>query len=219
MDRRSPARLVLAPVLARVLALVLAPAVGLLVLLGPASAADSAAPRDEPVGTWPLHPEPPVVGEFDPPDTPFGAGHRGVDLLGRAGQAVRAALPGRVSFAGSLAGRGVVVVDHGGTRTTYEPVSASVPVGTPVTAGALIGTLEPAGSHCSPRTCLHSGWIEDPDTYLDPLSLVGAGPVRLLPLWRDEPIDAGHRLPATGARVAPAYAAWQPLLRLAALLS
>ena len=97
-----------------------------------------------------------------------------------------AALPGTVTFAGPLAGRGVVVVDHGATRTTYEPVAATVAVGTPVAAGAQVGTLELAGSHCFPRACLHWGWIEG-ETYLDPLRLVGAGPVRLLPLWRDAP--------------------------------
>ena len=37
-----------------------------------------------------------------------------------------AALPGRVSFAGRVAGKPVVVVDHGATRTTYEPVLALV---------------------------------------------------------------------------------------------
>ena len=98
-----------------------------------------------------------------------------------------AALPGSVTFAGPLAGRGVVVVDHGATRTTYEPVTATVPVGATVAAGSPIGTLDLAGSHCFPRACLHWGWIEG-ETYLDPLRLVGAGPVRLLPLWRDEPV-------------------------------
>ena len=77
----------------------------------------------------------------------------------------------------------MVVVDHGTTRTTYEPVTAIVAVGTPIAAGAAVGTLELAGSHCFPRACLHWGWIEG-ETYLDPLRLVGAGPVRLLPLWR-----------------------------------
>ena len=141
----------------------------------------------DPVGVWPLQPEPDVVHAFDPPDSPYGTGHRGVDLLGTVGQPVVAALPGSVTFAGSLAGRGVVVVDHGATRTTYEPVAATVVVGTPVAAGARVGTLELAGSHCFPRACLHWGWIEG-ETYLDPLRLVGAGPVRLLPLWRDEPV-------------------------------
>ncbi len=147
------------------------------------------SPAADPVGVWPLEPEPAVVRGFDPPDSPYGAGHRGVDLLGGPGQTVRTALAGTVTYAGRLAGRGVVVVGHGDTRTTYEPVSASVTVGQPLSRGAPIGTLELPGSHCFPRWCLHWGWIAG-RTYLDPLRLVGAGPVRLLPLWREEPIDA-----------------------------
>jgi murein DD-endopeptidase MepM/ murein hydrolase activator NlpD len=141
----------------------------------------------DPVGVWPLSPTPEVVRAFDPPDSPYGAGHRGVDLLGAVGESVRAALPGTVTYAGRLAGRGVVVVDHGATRTTYEPVLATVPVGTAVAGGDPLGALELAGSHCFPRACLHWGWIRG-ETYLDPLRLVGAGPVRLLPLWRDDPV-------------------------------
>ncbi|GAW48610.1 MULTISPECIES: M23 family metallopeptidase [unclassified Nocardioides] len=159
----------------------------------------------DPVGGWPLRPEPAVVAGFDPPDSPWGSGHRGVDLLGTAGQVVRAALPGRVSFAGVLAGRGVVVVDHGDTRTTYEPVDATVSLGDPVAAGDPIGRLALGGSHCLPRACLHWGWIEGADTYLDPLRLVGAGPVRLLPLWRDEPVSRVVPMP---------YVAWRSPLQL-----
>jgi murein DD-endopeptidase MepM/ murein hydrolase activator NlpD len=166
----------------------------------PAGAAET-----DPVGVWPLRPEPEVVAGFDPPDSPWGSGHRGVDLLGTAGQVVRAALPGRVSFAGALAGRGVVVVDHGGTRTTYEPVDANVSLGDPVAAGDPIGRLALPGSHCLPRACLHWGWIEGAETYLDPLRLVGAGPVRLLPLWRAEPVSRAVTLP---------YRAWQSQLQL-----
>lgn len=140
-----------------------------------------------PVGVWPLVPTPQVIRGFDPPDDPWGAGHRGADLLGAVGQRVRTALAGRVAFAGQLAGRGVVVVDHGGTRTTYEPVSASVHVGDDVVRGGEVGTLQLGGSHCFPQACLHWGWLRG-DTYLDPLLLAGGGPVRLLPLWRDGPV-------------------------------
>jgi murein DD-endopeptidase MepM/ murein hydrolase activator NlpD len=149
--------------------------------------APSAASSSDPMGEWPLRPEPEVVHGFDPPADPWGAGHRGVDLAGRAGQRVRAALAGRVTFAGRLAGRGVVTVAHGETRTTYEPVSPLVPVGARVEAGQPIGRLELPLGHCFPAACLHWGWLRG-DTYLDPLRLVGAGPVRLLPLWRDEPV-------------------------------
>jgi hypothetical protein len=66
-------------------------------------------------------------------------------------------------------------------RTTYEPVSAEVRVGEQVGQGAVIGTLQRASSHCFPRACLHWGLLRG-KTYLNPLTLVGAGPIRLLPL-------------------------------------
>lgn len=93
-----------------------------------------------------------------------------------------AARPGTISFAGPLAGRGVVVIDHGdGTRTTYEPVSASVVAGEEVSAGDELGRLSLRGSHCLPATCLHWGWLRG-EEYLNPLDLVGPRRVRLLPL-------------------------------------
>jgi murein DD-endopeptidase MepM/ murein hydrolase activator NlpD len=90
-----------------------------------------------------------------------------------------------VTFAGRLAGRGVVVVDHGGVRTTYEPVAATVPVGTRVTVGQTVGRLT-AGGHCGTSACLHWGLRQGQD-YLDPLGggngagLTASGEVRLLP--------------------------------------
>ncbi len=136
----------------------------------------------DPLGVWPTMPVPVVVHGFDPPSVSWGPGHRGVDLAGRVGQPVRAALAGRITFSGILAGRGVVVVDHGETRTTYEPVVPSLARGTLVVAGQRIGWLAAQGSHCLPTACLHWGWLRG-ETYLDPLRLVGPGPVRLLPLW------------------------------------
>lgn len=171
-----------------------------------------------PTGTWPLDGTHQVVRGFDPPAAPWASGHRGVDLLGSPGQEVRAARAGTVTFAGMLAGRGVVVVDHGGRRTTYEPVAAAVAVGEQVRAGAVLGHLQLAMSHCFPRACLHWGLIEG-DTYLDPLTLVGGGPIRLLPLTGAGPAAGGNR-PVTGrtpgrsARplvAGPAPAPWAPL--------
>ncbi|MEZ0578878.1 murein hydrolase activator EnvC [Nocardioides sp. MH1] len=171
--------------------------------------ASGALTDDDPVGVWPLVPQPEVVARFDPPTSPYGPGHRGVDLLGHVGQRVRTALAGTVTFAGMLAGRGVVVVDHGDTRTTYEPLAATVSVGARVGRGAAIGTLQGFGSHCAPRSCLHWGWLRG-DTYLDPLLLVGAGPVRLLPLWRDLPVTA-RGTPWTPPALP--YARWRPPAR------
>lgn len=130
---------------------------------------------------WPLRPRPVVVHGFDPPAQPWLSGHRGVDLLGRAGQPVHAAGAGTVTFAGMVAGRGVVTVNHGDLRTTYEPLHVSVRVGDRVSADDVLGSLALIGGHCLPRACLHWGLLRG-QRYLNPLSLVGAGPVRLLPL-------------------------------------
>ena len=130
--------------------------------------------------SWPLSGRPTVVEGFDPPVQEWGAGHRGVDLSGQVGDPVLAAAAGTVTFAQRLAGRGVVVVQHGPLRTTYEPVTATVTVGMVVQAGEQIGTLQ-AGGHCS--HCLHWG-LRRGETYLDPLLLApdqgAAGEIRLL---------------------------------------
>lgn len=161
------------------------------VLLGLAPPA--AAGPEQPDGTWPLAPEPEVLRAFEPPPGPYASGHRGVDLAGHPGQAVLAALPGTVGFAGSIGGKPVVTVRHGGRRTTYEPVVASVERGQSVAAGDVLGRLTTVDSHCFPTACLHWGLVVgegDGEEYVDPLTLVGSGPVRLLPLWRDEPVSA-----------------------------
>ena len=151
------------------------------------SATPSSAGPDPAEGVWPLVPDPEVLRGFEPPPDPFAAGHRGVDLAGRPGQAVRAALPGTVGFVGSIGGKPVVTVLHGGRRTTYEPVVASVERGRAVAAGDVLGRLTLTDSHCFPAACLHWGLLRG-EEYLDPLTLVGSGPVRLLPLWREEPV-------------------------------
>jgi murein DD-endopeptidase MepM/ murein hydrolase activator NlpD len=153
-----------------------------LALVAVLAAAPQQARADSPgPAVWPLDPVPTVVAGFDPPTSLWGPGHRGVDLLGRPGQEVRTALAGTVTFAGVLAGRGVVVVDHGTTRTTYEPVDPAVRVGDVVPTGGVLGHLETGLSHCFPRSCLHWGLLRGAE-YLDPLSLLGWAPVRLLPL-------------------------------------
>lgn len=143
-----------------------------------------AVTADDPRGdwSWPLQPAPAVLATFDPPEHPYGPGHRGVDLAGSPGQPVLAVEGGVVSFAGQVAGRGVVVVDHGRLRSTYEPVLPAVRQGRRVPAGQVVGTLTTIGSHCLPATCLHLG-ARDGETYVDPLELLPPlGPVRLLPL-------------------------------------
>lgn len=130
---------------------------------------------------WPLDPLPRVVRSFEPPTSPYGPGHRGVDLAGSVGQSVLSIASGIVTFSGSIAGRGVLVVDHGRLSSTYQPVSALVDVGDVVVGGQPVGALQLVHSHCAPDACLHLG-VRHGDVYVDPLRLLPARPVRLKPL-------------------------------------
>lgn len=168
-------------------------ALSVLTVLAPPTAAAAAGAATPPTAgptagwRWPLPAPPLVLRRFDPPATPFSAGHRGVDLAGAIGTPVTAAGAGVVAFAGRLAGRGVVTVVHPALRTTYEPVDATVRVGQLVRAGTQLGWLSAPTGHCGPgRSCLHWGAVRGSE-YVDPLLLVGAVGVRLLPLLGGAP--------------------------------
>ncbi|MFC9003949.1 murein hydrolase activator EnvC family protein [Streptomyces microflavus] len=172
---------------------------------GPDVGAGAFAERDGgPV--WPVAGRPAVLRGWEPPAGPYGPGHRGVDLAARPGTEVLAAATGRVSFAGRVAGRGVLVIELAGSgapplRTTYEPVRALVAKGDDVVAGRPVGVLEAGPFHCA-AGCLHWG-LRRGAAYLDPLSLLPSallrrGPSRLLPVFG---------VPEPGAAVAPVAAA------------
>ncbi|MGJ9414028.1 peptidoglycan DD-metalloendopeptidase family protein [Aeromicrobium sp. CF4.19] len=133
--------------------------------IGPAAAADDAT------WSWPLG-ERDVARDFDPPDTPYGPGHRGIDLPGTVDDEVRAVAPGRVTFSGVVAGVGVVTVSHGAERSTYQPVvDRRVREGDAVERGEVMGRLDGPGSHCA-TACLHLGRLQD-EEYLDPRERLG----------------------------------------------
>ncbi|MEU5283262.1 M23 family metallopeptidase [Streptomyces sp. NPDC020755] len=150
--------------------------------------------------SWPLAGRPAVLRGWEPPAGPYGPGHRGVDLAAGPGARVLAVADGRVSFAGRVAGRGVVAVEVAGSgspplRTTYEPVRALVEEGASARAGQPVGVLEEGPFHCD-GGCLHWG-LRRGGAYLDPLSLLPPsllrrGPSRLLPVFGvPEPDAAG----------------------------
>ncbi|MDP5183123.1 M23 family metallopeptidase [Blastococcus sp. BMG 814] len=181
------------PLRARPLAALL---LGLVVLAGvaPATAAPTTAVAPRPEAPWsaPLPGDPVVTRPFDPPPHPYGPGHRGVDLAAAAGSPVLAAGEGVVVFAGMVAGRPVVSVDHpGGLRTTYEPVTPSVGAGRAVIRGDPLGVLDAGHGGCPVAACLHWG-ARRGEVYLDPMTLLRPSRVRLLPLAGDAD-DAPHR--------------------------
>lgn len=118
---------------------------------------------------WQLPVEGKVIRPFDPPATPWSRGHRGVDLAVRPAALIRVAGSGTVIFTGTLAGRGVVSIEHTpGMRTTYEPVRALVRRGAQVRTGQVIGVHAPDRHH---PTTLHWG-LRIRGGYADPLRLV-----------------------------------------------
>ncbi|MEU4577244.1 M23 family metallopeptidase [Nonomuraea sp. NPDC023979] len=175
MPRRPSPRTTL-----RFLAIILALTCAVLVPTTPATA-------DRPPWRWPLDGTPRILSRFAPPPAPWLAGHRGVDLAAPAATPVLAAGPGTVGFAGPVAGRGVVTVNHAdGLRTTYLPVIPAVRRGDPVALGDRLGAIAPSPPPHCPESCLHWGLKRD-TTYLDPLLLLARAPVRLLPFWQSLP--------------------------------
>jgi murein DD-endopeptidase MepM/ murein hydrolase activator NlpD len=191
-----------AVVAAAALLLTVAPAL----LLGGTLSAVAAPAPPRASGRWvaPLSGPLDVTTPFRPPAVRWGAGHRGVDLAGSARAEVRAAGSGRIAYAGRLAGRGVVAVAHGALRTTYEPLEASLRVGDVVARGNPIGRLTAGHDPARPaRYILHWG-VRRGETYLDPMSLLGARPVRLLPRWGSAGAAGGGGPDAAGHQVATA---------------
>jgi murein DD-endopeptidase MepM/ murein hydrolase activator NlpD len=127
---------------------------------------------------WPVPPPIRVVSPFRAPPTPYAAGHRGIDLQAEVGATVVAPADGVVSFAGGVAGRGVVSIDHGaGVVSAIEPVDGMVAAGMAVAAGDAIGTVS-AGGHCEAR-CVHFG-VRVHGEYVSPFLFLGGLPRAVL---------------------------------------
>jgi murein DD-endopeptidase MepM/ murein hydrolase activator NlpD len=137
--------------------------------------------------TWPV--VGPVVRGFDPPDTPFGSGHRGIDIAAPFDTPVLAAAAGVVTFAGPVGGRLFVTVDHGGGLESTYSFLASVAVrrGAVVARGQVLGTsgwghADTAVPH------LHFGVRLD-DVYVDPMAYLG--PIEVWRFIRLAPLVSG----------------------------
>lgn len=114
-----------------------------------------------------------IVDPFRTPDHRYGPGNRGIEYRTDAGASVRAAQAGRIGFAGQVAGRLVVAIEHAdGRRTTYTGLAdVAVARGEAVIAGQRIGTT---------GSSLHFG-VKVGGDYVDPAPLFGPPAVVLLP--------------------------------------
>ncbi|MFT2706475.1 murein hydrolase activator EnvC family protein [Clavibacter zhangzhiyongii] len=135
----------------------------------PARGVVTATPR----WSWPVDPPHVVTRPFEAPTTPYGPGHRGIDVAADPGAEVRAVADGTVSFAGVVVDRPVVSVQHaGGLVSSVEPVVPSVAAGDVVRAGQVIGTVAGEPRH-EPSGGVHLG-ARLHGEYVDPAPLLAA---------------------------------------------
>jgi len=133
---------------------------------------------------WPV--TGPVIQAFDPPEDPYGSGHRGVDIAVPVGTPIAAPAAGVVTFAGPVGGRLFLTIDHGGgLESTYSWLSVLlVRKGAAVGRGQLIAATG-WGHPAAPVPHLHLG-VKLNDAYVDPLDYLGppaiADVVRLAPV-------------------------------------
>lgn len=121
-----------------------------------------------------------LVASFDaPPDQPYAAGHRGLDIAVTHDAHVLAPASGTVSFAGRVAGNLTVSVDHGGDLvTTYSYLDdVHVTSGSSVVTGSSLGKVGNGhgGIHPGFERHLHMS-ARRSGVYFDPMELfVGKG--------------------------------------------
>jgi murein DD-endopeptidase MepM/ murein hydrolase activator NlpD len=147
-----------------------------------------------PPWTWPAVGA--IVRGYDPPDDPYGAGHRGIDIATAVGTTIVAPDDGVVSFAGPVGGRLFLSIDHGEglISTSSFLTSLLVRKGARVVRGQPVATT--AWGHADlPTSHLHFGVRRD-GAYVDPLDLLEPPAVtsfiRLAPLEEVAPMAAGR---------------------------
>ena len=154
-----------------------------------------------------------ITRYFEPPESDFGPGHRGIDYGVVPGVKVRASATGTVSFAGPVAGTDAVTLDHGGgVETTYSRLGViSVLPGTTVDEGHFIGTTSAA--HPGEWAGLHFG-VKIHDRYVDPLAWLGpvdvSEAIRLAPTVEDLEGEVDSLLMASSGRAGTHHRACAP---------
>jgi murein DD-endopeptidase MepM/ murein hydrolase activator NlpD len=132
---------------------------------------------------WPVSGPHRILRDFDAPDSPWGPGHRGIDIEVTSGRALLAPVSGRLRFQGEVVDRGVVTIETAeGHLVSMEPVSVDLPPGSRVRQGQIIGEVAPG--HCRVY-CLHLG-LRINGEYHSPTVFLGYERRALLIPW---PVD------------------------------
>ena len=121
---------------------------------------------------------PPVVGSsvinhYRQSETPYSAGHRGVDYEVVLAQGVFAPADATVHFVGQVVNRQLIsLAHHEQLLSSFEPVCSTLIEGESVQKGQLIGEIcegdETYQPHCQSQSCLHFS-IRKNGEYLSPL--------------------------------------------------
>lgn len=121
---------------------------------------------------WPLNGAQ-IVGKYDAPKQQWLPGHRGLDLRADPQEAIIAPADGMIAFSGSVGGKAVVTIRHGGSlsglTSTFEPAKAERDVGAHVAKGERFAHVEGESDHCNDH-CLHWGIKSEGRQYTDPES-------------------------------------------------
>ncbi|SEC58171.1 Peptidase family M23 [Paramicrobacterium humi] len=149
-------------------------------ILADAPAAAARAASDDAYGSWawPVEHARAIDRDFEAPASPYGPGHRGIDVRARSGDELKAPANGVVRFAGIVVNRPVLTIEHAnGVLSSYEAVDATVAVGDPVERGEVVGTVVD-GPHCG-AGCVHVG-VRIDGAYVNPLLFLGGVPRAVL---------------------------------------
>jgi murein DD-endopeptidase MepM/ murein hydrolase activator NlpD len=133
-----------------------------------------------PTWVWPVGGQQVIVRDFVAPETPWGPGHRGIDIDASGSAALRAPVSGRLRFIGEVVSRGVVTIETSeGYLVSMEPVTIDLPSGSRVRAGQVIGSID--SGHCRSR-CLHLG-LRIEGNYVSPAGFLGVERRAVLLPW------------------------------------
>ena len=151
-----------------------------LLLFGAASLAALCLGGPASAWSWPADGD--VLRPFTLGGDAYAAGqHRGLDVAGAEGSAVRAPASGTVSFAGSLPtyGRGITILTSDGYAVTLVHLgSIGVAKGDTVAEGSSVGTMGSSGEaeHAVPSVHLGVRVATEAEGYVDPLGLLPPRP-------------------------------------------
>jgi murein DD-endopeptidase MepM/ murein hydrolase activator NlpD len=139
-------------------------------------------------GDWPWPVVGPVIRAFDPPDSPFGRGHRGIDVAVPFGTPVLAPAAGVVTFSGPVGGHLFLTIDHGGGLTSsYSWLSRLVVRRNALVVAGDVIALTGWGHPGEPVPHLHVGVRLD-DVYQNPVDFLA--PLEVWRFIRLAPFDA-----------------------------